>query len=88
MNSDISLREKIKGLNNFASCLYPNDDYDGAVQLLNKALEIDAHDPFVLRNIAYVCLAMKDKDKALEFASKLPMMDFGLIKAIKGHCHG
>lgn len=88
MSSDISLRDKIKGLNNFASGLYLNDDYDGAIQLLNKALEIDAHDPFVLRNIAYVCLAMKDKDKALEYASKLPMMDFGLIKAIKGHCHG
>ena len=88
MSSDISLRDKIKGLNNFASGLYLNDDYEGAIQLLNKALEIDAHDPFVLRNIAYVCLAMKDKDKALEFASKLPMMDFGLIKAIKGNCHG
>ncbi len=87
MSSDISLRDKIKGLNNFASGLYLNDDYDGSIQLLNKALEIDAHDPFVLRNIAYVCLAMKDKDKALEYASKLPMMDFGVIKAIKGHCH-
>ena len=87
MSSEISLRDKIKGLNNFASGLYLNDDYDGAIQLLNKALEIDAHDPFVLRNIAYVCLAMKDKDKALEYASKLPMMDFGLIKAIKEHCH-
>lgn len=88
MTSDISLREKIKGLNNFASGLYLNEDYDGAIQLLNKALEIDAHDPFVLRNIVYVCLAMKNKDRALEYASKLPMMDFGLIKAIKGHCHG
>lgn len=88
MNSDISLREKIKGLNNFASGLYLNDDYDGAVQLLNKALEIDAHDPFVLRNMSYLCLSMKDKDKALEYASKLPMVEFGLLRAIKGHCHG
>lgn len=87
MASAISLREKIKGLNNFASGLFLNDDYDGAFKLLQKALEIDAHDPFVLRNMAYVCLAMKDKDKALEYASKLPMMDFGLIKAIKVHCH-
>lgn len=88
MTSDVSLRDKIKGLNNFASGLYLNDNYDGALKLLQKALEIDSHDPFVIRNIAYVCLAMKDKDKALEYASKLPMMDFGLIKAIKGHCHG
>lgn len=88
MASDISLREKVKSLNNFASGLYLNDDYDGALKLLQKALEIDSHDPFVLRNIAYVCLAMKEKDKALEYASKLPMTDFALIKAIKGHCHG
>lgn len=88
MGSDISLRDKIRALNNFASGLYLNDDYDGAFILLKKALEIDDHDPFILRNIAYVCLAMKDKDKALEFASRLPMMDFGLLKAIKGHCHG
>ena len=88
MASDISLRDKVKSLNNFASGLYLNDDYDGALKLLQKALEIDSHDPFVLRNIAYVCLAMKEKDKALEYASKLPMIDFALIKAIKGHCHG
>lgn len=88
MASDISLRDKVKSLNNFASGLYLNDDYDGALKLLQKALEIDSHDPFVLRNIAYVCLAMKEKDKALEYASKLPMTDFALIKAIKGHCHG
>ena len=54
---------------------------------MKKALEIDSHDPFVLRNVAYVCVAMKDKEKALEFAKALPMMDFGLLKAIKGRCH-
>lgn len=83
MSSSISLREKVQGLNNFASGLYLNGDYDGALKLLKKALEIDNHDPFVLRNIAYVCVAMKDKEKALEFVKALPMMDFSLIKSIK-----
>lgn len=87
MSSNISLREKIQSLNNYASGLYLNDDYDGALKLLKKALEIDNRDPFVLRNIAYVCVAMKEKEKALAFAKTLPMMDFGLLKAIKGHCH-
>lgn len=88
MSSNISLREKIQSLNNYASGLYLNNDYEGALQLLKKALEIDCRDPFVLRNIAYVCVAMKNKDKALEFAKTLPMMDFGLLRDIMGHCHG
>ncbi len=87
MSSNISLREKVQSLNNYASGLYLNDDYAGALVLLKKALEMDSGDPFVLRNTAYVCVAMKDKEKALAFAKALPMVDFGLLKAIKGHCH-
>ena len=87
MSSNISLREKIQSLNNYASGLYLNNDFEGSLKLLKKALELDSCDPFVLRNIAYVCVAMKDKDKALDFAKALPMMDFGLLKAIKGHCN-
>lgn len=83
MGSDISLREKIRSLNNFAGGLYVNGDYEGAFALLKKALEIDAHDPFVLKNMAFTCLAMGDKDKALEFASAMPMVEFGLLRAIK-----
>ncbi|WP_027397452.1 tetratricopeptide repeat protein [Anaerovibrio lipolyticus] len=88
MSSNISFSDKIKGLNNFASGLYLNDDYDGAIKLLNKALEIDAHDPVVLKNMAFTYLAMGDKNKALEYASAIPMVEFGLIRAIKGHRHG
>lgn len=87
MSSNISLREKIQILNNFAGGMYINGDYAAAMALLKQALEIDDHDPFVLKNIAFTCLAMGDKDKALEFASKLPMVEFGLLRAIKGHCH-
>lgn len=88
MNSNISFREKIQSLNNFAGGMYVNGDYAGAKALLKQALEIDAHDPFVLKNMAFTCLAMGDKDKALEFASAMPMVEFGLLKAIKGHCNG
>lgn len=88
MDSELSLRDKVKSLNTFAAGLYLNDNYDGALKLLKKALEIDSHDPFVLRNIAYVCVDMKDKEKALAFAKTLPMVDFALLRSIKGHCHG
>ncbi|MCR5175311.1 MAG: hypothetical protein K6C05_00510 [Anaerovibrio sp.] len=88
MESTISLRDKIQSLNNFAGGMYINDDYDGAFYLLKQALELDAKDPFVLKNMAYVLVAMKDKDKAMEYAAAMPMADFGLLKAIKGHCHG
>lgn len=88
MSSNISLRDKIKGLNNFAGGFYVNGDYAGAMALLNQALQIDSHDPFVLKNMAFTCLAMGDKDKALEYASVMPMVEFGLLRAIKGHCHG
>lgn len=83
MSSNISLREKVQSLNNYASGLYLNDDYAGALLLLKKALEMDSGDSFVLRNIAYVCVAMTDRAQALEFAKALPMVDFGLLKAIK-----
>lgn len=83
MNSNISFREKIQSLNNFAGGLYVNGDYKGAFALLKKALEIDSHDPFALKNMAFTCLAMGDKEKALEFASAMPMMEFGLLRAIK-----
>ncbi|WP_276838473.1 CDC27 family protein [Anaerovibrio lipolyticus] len=85
MDSELSLRDKVKSLNTFASGLYLNEDYHGALKLLKKALEIDSHDPFVLRNIAYVCVDMKDNEKALTFAKALPMVDFALLRSIKGH---
>ena len=88
MNSNISFKDKVQSLNNFAGGMYVNGDFDGAMVLLKQALQIDAHDPFVLKNMAFTCLAMGDNDKALEYASAMPMVEFGLLRAIKGHCHG
>lgn len=87
MSSNISLRDKVQSLNNFAGGMYINGDYEGAMAFLKKALEIDERDQFVLKNMAFTCLAMGDKDKALKFASAMPMVEFGLLRAIKGHCH-
>lgn len=87
MTSNISFGDKVKSLNNFAGGLYIKGDYTGALKLLQKALEIDIHDANVLKNLAYTCIAMQDKDKALEYASAMPMVDFALLRAINGHCH-
>lgn len=83
MNSNISFGDKVKSLNNFAGGLYVKGDFSGASKLLQKALEIDIHDANVLKNLAYTCLAMQDKDKAMEYASAMPMVDFALLQSIK-----
>lgn len=87
MSSNVSLMDKVQSLNNFASGLYLEGDYIGAMSVLKQALQIDAHNSLLLKNMAYICLAMEEKDKALECASAMPMVDFALLRAIKGHCH-
>lgn len=88
MQTSDSLQEKIRSLNNLAGGMYINDDYEGAFALLKQALEIDANNPAVLKNMAYVTLAMQDRDKAMKYASEMPMMDFAVLRSVKGKCHG
>ena len=83
MEKSISLQEKIRLLNAFAGGCYQSGDYQAAFGLLGKALELDAYAPEILKNMAYVCLANDDKEKAMEFVSRLPMVDFGLLYAMK-----
>ena len=83
LSQNISLQDKVKLLNNFAAGCYQAEDYAGAYNLLAEALKIDSCNEAVLRNMVYTCLAQKDMDKALAFASKMPMVDFACIQAIK-----
>ena len=83
MGKKASLQEKIKLLNAFAGGCYQSDDCQAACKLLEKALELDACAPEILKNMAYVCLADGDKEKAMEFVSRMPMVDFGLLYAMK-----
>lgn len=83
MEKQASLQEKIKLLNAFAGGCYQSGDCPAACKLLEKALELDACAPEILRNMAYVCLTNGDKEKAMEFVSRLPMVDFGLLYALK-----
>ena len=69
--------------NAFAAGCYSDGDYQSSFDLLSAALMLDSEDPFVLRNIAYVCIAAGENQQAMEYASKLPMIDFALLHAIK-----
>lgn len=79
MAKEVSLREKIRLLNAFAGGCYQAGDYQSAFELLSAALQLDAHDDTVLKNIAYTCLATDEKEQALEYAAKMTMVDFALL---------
>lgn len=84
MAKPVSLKEKVKLFNSFAAGCYVNGDYQSAFELLSAALQIDEYDPVLLKNIAYVCIAAGEQDQAMDYASKLPMIDFALLHDIKG----
>lgn len=83
MAKEVALRDKIRLLNTFAGGCYQAGDYQSAFELLSAALQLDAHDDAVLKNIAYTCLAAGEKEQALEFAAKMTMVDFALLHAVK-----
>lgn len=80
---EASLAEKVRLINVFAGACYQSGDYQAAFDLLSAALEIDGQDAATLKNIAYTCLSAGEKEQALSFAAKLPVVDFGLLYALK-----
>ena len=80
---EASLAEKVRLINVFAGACYQSGDYQSAFDLLSAALEIDGQDAATLKNIAYTCLSAGEKEQALSFAAKLPVVDFGLLYALK-----
>lgn len=79
----ISIREKIKILNDFAGSFYYQDDLSAAQEFLQEALHLDAQDSDTLRNLAYVYAAMGNKDMALDCAGKMEVADFSLLTHLK-----
>ena len=80
---EISLVEKVRLINVFAGVCYQQGDYQSAFDLLSAALELDGQDVATLKNIAYTCLSAGEQEQALSFASKLPVVDFALLYALK-----
>lgn len=80
---DVSLLEKIALLNSFAGAYYAQGDFAAVADLLDTALKLDAHHEATLRNSCYNAVALGQKEKALEYAARLPMMDFALLDRIR-----
>lgn len=81
---DVSVVEKIQLLNSFAGAYYYKENFSACEVLLTTALSLDAHHEETLRNAVYLSVAQGRQDEALQYASQLKMMDFGLLEHIKG----
>lgn len=80
---EISLVEKVRLINVFAGVCYQQGDYQSAFDLLSAAMELDGQDAATLKNIAYTCLSAGEQEQAMSFATKLPVVDFALLYALK-----
>jgi Flp pilus assembly protein TadD len=82
MQSPVSLREKIAMLNAYAGGCFVAGDYEGAMNFLQKAEELDAHDNMTLRNLAMLAKEMGQQEKALSYAGRMNGTDFVLLKQL------
>lgn len=80
-----SLAEKIKKLNAAAAKYYFDNNLIATQSFLETAYTIDAYDESTLRNLTYLSLQQKDKEKALDYALKMPIVDLELLDKIKNH---
>lgn len=83
MRKKIALREKVRILNSFAGGMFFEQDFSGAILLLEEALKLDMRDEVTLRNIAVAEKERGNRQKAMEYAAQLPYMDFVLLKALR-----
>lgn len=79
----ISLKEKISLYNSFAGVYFFDQHFEAAYELLEEALKIDGSDKETLRNMVELFIEQGNKEKALEYATKLTRTDFSLLKKIK-----
>lgn len=79
----VSLQAKIALYNSFAGVCFFDDNIEDAEALLKDALTIDSCHAETLKNMVEIALEQKDKERALRYASELPVADFSLLKKIK-----
>lgn len=83
LQEDNSLAEKIKKLNAVAAKYYLDNDLQAAQNFLETAYTIDAYDIGTLRNLIYLSLQQKDKERAFDYAMKMPIVELELLDKIK-----
>ncbi|WP_196601412.1 tetratricopeptide repeat protein [Pectinatus frisingensis] len=85
LQEDTSLTDKIKKLNAVAAKYYFDDDFISAQVFLETAFSIDACDEGTLRNLVQISLRQNDKEKAIDYAIRMPVVDFTLLDKIKNN---
>lgn len=78
----VPLQAKIHLYNVFAGGYFYQKNYGEARRFLEEALKIDPLDGESLRNMAVLCHEQGEKEKAQEFASRLPQTDFLLLTVL------
>ncbi len=79
----LPLKSKIHLYNVFAGGYFYQKSYEAARSFLSEAMKIDPLDEESLRNMAVLCHELGEKEKAQEFAAKLPQADFLLLSALR-----
>ena len=79
----VPLQAKIHLYNAFAGGYFYQKNYGEARRFLEEALKIDPLDGESLRNMAVLFHEQGEKEKAQEFASRLPRTDFLLLAALR-----
>ena len=79
----LPLKSKIHLYNVFAGGYFYQKSYEAARSFLSEAMKIDPLDEESLRNMAVLCHEQGEKEKAQEFAAKLPQADFLLLSALR-----
>lgn len=82
LSMELSVRDKVRLLNQFAGAFYFQGDAKSAKILLTASLKLDAGDG-TLRNMALVLAELGDKEKAMQFAAQMKETDFMLLKSLR-----
>ncbi|WP_196592586.1 major capsid protein [Pectinatus sottacetonis] len=83
LQENTSLVEKLKKLNAAAANCYFDNNLPASQMLLETAFSIDEYDEGTLRNLVQLSLRQNDKEKAFDYAIKMPTVDFMLLDKIK-----
>ena len=78
----VSITEKIRLLNAFASGFFVNRDWDNTENLLSEALRLDEFSDMTIRNMAMLQKKRDNQEKAMLYAGKLSCADFVLLQEI------
>lgn len=78
-----SVQEKVRVFNSFAGGHFFQGENDKAVEYLRAALDLDEYNDITLKNAAILYARQGDREKALNFASRMRVTDFALLEKLQ-----